>query len=426
MNRKIEDQQDQIIITKEFPSDLLEEFQIYVAYLKTNKIKLTKASAYFTKKDLLAIYSRLKPDDREIPEHATQISYPKIHLFYYLAINLDLIRIQRTQTSAQALVQSDQIDKYMQLTPTEQYVSLLEVFWIEIDWEDLQGETWSSKPDNIEVLFDELVNFPANEVIEIKENKLIEHAVYQYGQFFYYFRYFGFWTFEIDERASNIPGRPKRTMARSITLSPFFKKISHILLETWEPSEVDKLGQSFSLLANLLNLPDEMMEEIDLEKPRSEMSLVPLLKPLFPLGQLMTILKKQSSFIRGTYRLQVKLHQSCWRVLELSSSHTLLDLHNLIQLSFSFDDDHLYAFYMDGKKYSKHFYNAPYDSQGPYVDEVKIGDLNLYEGQSFLYLFDFGDEWEFNVQVKKITEGEEVAKARIKEEYGEAPDQYSW
>ncbi|WP_374110617.1 IS1096 element passenger TnpR family protein [Neobacillus cucumis] len=43
-----------------------------------------------------------------------------------------------------------------------------------------------------------------------------------------------------------------------------------------------------------------------------------------------------------------------------------------IQRAFDFDDAHLYDFYMDGKKYSKRFYNSPMDIHGPFVNEVTI------------------------------------------------------
>jgi hypothetical protein len=38
---------------------------------------------------------------------------------------------------------------------------------------------------------------------------------------------------------------------------------------------------------------------------------------------------------------------------------------------------------------------------GSYVDEVNIGELELYEGQRILYLFDYGDSWEFNIVLEK-------------------------
>ena len=415
------------MITPENPSYLVENFRTYLTYLSTHQIKLTKAKGYFAKKDLIAIYSKMKGEKREVPKHATQIGYPIIHLFYHLSIVLDFVKINRYQSSVVAIIQSQQVEVFMGLTATEQYLTLLEAFWMDTDWDELQGEKWGKVPDNIDFLFEELEIFQANQVIELTRYKEISSYVLDYGQFFYYFCYFGFWTFILDEEKSNDPKKPISTIVKSITLTPFFKKIQHALCETWSPYKNEKLEQTMTLFANLLNLPNEIKKEIKIEKTENNESLVTLLSPLFSKEELTTTLKKKRpSFKAGTYLFKVNLSSSCWRILQLSSSHTLLDLHDLIQKAFDFDDDHLYAFYMDGKKYSKHFYNAPMDNHGPYVNEVKIGELDLYEGQNFLYLFDFGDEWEFNIHLLKMIEGEEVGVAQIKEKFGKAPDQYSW
>ena len=34
----------------------------------------------------------------------------------------------------------------------------------------------------------------------------------------------------------------------------------------------------------------------------------------------------------------------------------------------------------------------PYEEEGPWVDDVRIGELGLFIGQNILYLFDYGDE----------------------------------
>ncbi|GAE47319.1 IS1096 element passenger TnpR family protein [Mesobacillus boroniphilus] len=109
----------------------------------------------------------------------------------------------------------------------------------------------------------------------------------------------------------------------------------------------------------------------------------------------------------------------------VSGNHTLLDLHKLIQDAFEFDDDHLYAFYMDGKRFSRNCYNSPMDDVGPFVTEAAISKLGLYEKQKFLYLFDFGAEWKFTVTLLKVTD-EENAPAAIVERKGDSPSQYSW
>lgn len=72
---------------------------------------------------------------------------------------------------------------------------------------------------------------------------------------------------------------------------------------------------------------------------------------------------------------------------------------------------------MDGKKFSKQSYNSPMDHSGPFVNEVKIGNL---------YLLDFGDEWESYIDVVKIPERNEGISAMICDRKGEAPEQYNW
>ena len=64
------------MITPENPSYLVGNFRTYLTYLSTHQIKLTKAKGYFAKKDLIAIYSKMKGKKGEVPKHATQIGYP--------------------------------------------------------------------------------------------------------------------------------------------------------------------------------------------------------------------------------------------------------------------------------------------------------------------------------------------------------------
>jgi hypothetical protein len=58
---------------------------------------------------------------------------------------------------------------------------------------------------------------------------------------------------------------------------------------------------------------------------------------------------------------------------------------------------------------------------------VILGLAGLFEGKKFLYLFDFGDSWEFNIDVVSIKpeeEEEEPNEAKIIESVGESPSQY--
>ncbi len=60
------------------------------------------------------------------------------------------------------------------------------------------------------------------------------------------------------------------------------------------------------------------------------------------------------------------------------------------------------------------------------VRKVTIDELNLRARKKFLYLFDYGDEWRFSVQVDKINKDapEDVKYPRIVEQVGKPPPQY--
>lgn len=79
---------------------------------------------------------------------------------------------------------------------------------------------------------------------------------------------------------------------------------------------------------------------------------------------------------------------------------------------------------MDGKNFGKRANYSPMDFNGLYANEVTIGESCFYPGQRFLYLFDFGDEWEFQIEVVTIHGGKKNIKAAIVETYGTAPEQY--
>jgi hypothetical protein len=82
---------------------------------------------------------------------------------------------------------------------------------------------------------------------------------------------------------------------------------------------------------------------------------------------------------------------------------------------------------MDAKRYSRNSYESPYCENGPYVDEVNIGELELFEGQRILYLFDYGDSWEFNIVLEKIDSSSPLPlNPKIVEKKGNAPEQYRY
>ena len=68
---------------------------------------------------------------------------------------------------------------------------------------------------------------------------------------------------------------------------------------------------------------------------------------------------------------------------------------------------------------------SSYGKQSKSASEYELRDLDLPMGFSFWYLFDYGDEWRFNVVLKKVDSIEKPLKAPIiLESIGDAPEQY--
>jgi hypothetical protein len=69
-----------------------------------------------------------------------------------------------------------------------------------------------------------------------------------------------------------------------------------------------------------------------------------------------------------------------------------------------------------------------WDNEGPaWVDEAVIGELGLTLKHKFLYLFDYGDNHEFEIEVVGIREKAEPGKyPRVIDSNGKAPRQYHY
>lgn len=414
-----------IIITDTYPTPLQQDFVTFLTYIEKSKIKLTRASNHLPRKNLREIYSLLEGNKPDVPSHGNQRDYPMIHLFFHLALDVKLIRKVGTKSGIVLTVQQEGLSSYKKLTRSEQYVTLVETFWMNLDWEELQFRQRGA-PSNIDILFDYLNQFPAGTRLPLEQYDELERRLDRYEYFLYYFSYFGFWELEIDD--SYQPDHYLKVKAKSIKTTPLFRKLVEPLLETWRP-EPGNLNAMMDLLTIFSPTTIEEEEEEEEEEEYEErQSLFLLLKPLFAEDELNQTLTNtgENTFVAGNYLFKVRLHSDCWRTMQLSGYHTLLDLHNLIQKAFNFDDDHLYAFFMDGKRFGKAAYNSPMDPSGPHVDQASIGAIDLYEGKQFLYLFDFGDEWELYVDVLQIEEGQEDGAALILEKVGESPEQYSW
>lgn len=131
--------------------------------------------------------------------------------------------------------------------------------------------------------------------------------------------------------------------------------------------------------------------------------------------------------------LRVSLDSKTYRDVEISGEASLYKLAEVINNVFGFDFDHAFGFYDNLKN--------PYRSKTKYelftdmgedptegarsVKKSKAADVFERDGKRMCFLFDYGDEWLFEIK-RTGSRAQEAPKAfwkMIKSE-GEAPEQY--
>jgi hypothetical protein len=96
-------------------------------------------------------------------------------------------------------------------------------------------------------------------------------------------------------------------------------------------------------------------------------------------------------------RLSVKdIKPEIWRRLLVSSDITLARLHSILQIVMGWRDNHLYAFVIDGKRYSP---PSEHDEQVGKKNSIrtKLSNIFVKDAKVITYEYDFGDGWEIEL-----------------------------
>jgi Plasmid pRiA4b ORF-3-like protein len=141
------------------------------------------------------------------------------------------------------------------------------------------------------------------------------------------------------------------------------------------------------------------------------------------------------------FKVNLKGRRSIWRTVLLRGDQTLDDLHEAIFAAFDRYDEHLYCFYFpkgrqgrlaSGKPPKEYRSPRGFDRTDEFeIDnrynaaKARLDDLRLKVGQTFEYLFDFGDEWWHEIIVQGIGPSESgETYPRILEKRLASPPQY--
>jgi hypothetical protein len=122
-----------------------------------------------------------------------------------------------------------------------------------------------------------------------------------------------------------------------------------------------------------------------------------------------------------TYQVKIALTRvqpQVWRRLLLPATTTLEVLHHVIQAAFDWDDDHLHAFTVDGRRYAD-----PYFDLDDCADEarVRLSKVLAKAGGSMSYVYDMGDWWEHRITLEKIIHTDSATGPSCTDGRGDAP-----
>ena len=91
-----------------------------------------------------------------------------------------------------------------------------------------------------------------------------------------------------------------------------------------------------------------------------------------------------------------------WRRVTVPADFTLAGLHFVIQAAMGWEDEHLHLFVIGGERYG-----VPDDASGgrPISEEANVRLSHvLMEGHTFLYVYDFGDDWRHEIAVESMSD----------------------
>jgi hypothetical protein len=140
----------------------------------------------------------------------------------------------------------------------------------------------------------------------------------------------------------------------------------------------------------------------------------------------------------GTHILRVTLQDepTIYREIEIESQRSLSALAKAIVEAFDFDFDHAFGFYpkltgqdvMRSQPKYELFADMEGEGDAKSVKKTRVASVFPDLGHKMLFLYDYGDDWRFVVEVIGLGQWVETTRyPKVLEAVGKAPEQYgSW
>lgn len=403
---------------------ILRDFDRFLDLLgQSKRLELTRDRGHLRQAELLKINESLHFPAHVFGAKSQQPAFSLITTFYYIARTALFFSVKKSGQAKDLpvlVLNEERVRQFDGLTDDEKYFFLLESFWCFLDWD----EAFDVRVFSDDRFYVVLAAQPVGEWVSVGDHdlkragKIIGPMSTSFAEIF---QAFGFLDLIWDETLEKKPTRYQFPY-RSAAITEIGKTMLPTLFEKRSQFEWGERNPFFS---------NEIAERMELEADEADSdeafanAFLPLFDGLKIENELYPIVRP---FVAGSYSFRVSLGADCFREIAISGEAPLDDLHGAIQSAFKFDDDHLYAFYMDGRKrsFAGEIYLDPGNSEdGLPADVFRLGELGLYAGKEFLYLFDFGASWEFVLLVLDIEPGATMGGGfKLIRSVGKAPKQY--
>jgi len=318
-----------------------------------------------------------------------------LQALYLLLRATGLTRVDTSDGPTRLVVDSDMREQWSKLNPTEQYFNLFEAAFVHASPEMI-GERGRGYNDWLWTFVQEWERVPA------KGKRFdLKRSAYVY------------------------------VMGRQLFLVAFadlfgLMEVEHpaFPVQPWLPAALGHTPFGDAMLGLVRqHLFDGDLSQRETEAAPSFGVWQEIFQPYFP--QWRTNLRPPEPEVReGVYHFKVSLG-NMWREIAMADWMNLDNLAYAILDAVRFESDHLYEFrYRDtlGRTVTA---AHEYCDEGPFAADIEIGSLPLAPGQSMTFLFDFGDDWEFNVKLEKIAPpNPKMKKPKLVAKRGAAPEQY--
>ena len=95
-----------------------------------------------------------------------------------------------------------------------------------------------------------------------------------------------------------------------------------------------------------------------------------------------------------------------WRRVDVPLSSTLLALHDIVQIAFSWTDSHLFEFEVGERIYGEPENDLFGERRVYKAASVRLKTVIDRGIERFLYVYDFGDDWRHDLYIEEVRAGE--------------------